>query len=805
MEKKIKVTAQFDMQEFDRDLNRMKDKLKEMYAPSNEARMRSSNAQRLEGLGFSAPGSSSQAKQAFSRASQQDMNELDKYIRKESQHQDKIVQALDNRTKKLKELRKEYEQIVKLGQDDLKLKEDIAKTESSMSRLREVSQQKNVNIAAALDARDQVQANMPHRQRREQQRLHGMERLATAYRHGGITGMGKAGFRMMAANPLGAAAGATALVGAGINLAVPIMRQEDTAERRTFAAQGSAVRNAGYMQENVMQGQGQTNMYWMQENNRAMQKAIKEMDEQRKTDNWKVGGAGAAVAGGLGMAATGVGALPGLALSLGGAAYAGYNFISDENMRNKMLGGLGFNSRRQRYESGLVETAMKNYKQNLESEKSINSFKRMGEKYYNRTGLRNLRAQRTLGINDNQMYGEGGFLGSSLGQGFTEEQALQEMNNIISSGGSTRMARNPQEALKFIRNTSLTNAGSVMGRLSGTLGDSASTEQATIKILAEGMRQGLNGSEFAEEQRKFSQTVAQMVFRSGTETEQGAADIAKSFGSYLEDTTTRGIQGAQGAYQIQQGLSSTSGGIRGAIQAASIMNNKKLGNMTFDQRMSFMDLSEEDINAGGAEVESMAEASELSLEDFKKEAIKVKRNAVGLRNSTDAYKKQYQEAVKTGDKKAARNIMGKYISALSAEDKTFKGKGRSEREAFARSNLSGEQGVVDTTSVTNQLKSGTGRMGDDTEKATARSQQIALEEFNKVKDDLQEAAKSASTMSSAMMEALLEMSAAIKDEGTESVKRFGEALKLYASEIEKERQKAQTRSLYKQPTGGKGK
>jgi len=799
MEKKIKVSAKFDMAEFDRDLDRMKDKLKEMYAPSNQARQTAQTAQRAQSQGLAPSGFAQQAQGLYKATANQDMQQLDNYIKKQATSNSGINKALENRTKQLKELKKEYSDIIKLGEEDLKLKQQIAKTEASVSRLREVNNQKNVNINAAMDARQEIASGLP--QKREQERLSGMRRLGTAYQHGGIGGMGKSAFRMMKQNPFGVASGAAALVGAGINLAVPIMRQEDSAERRTLGAQGRAVSNAGFMQENVMQGNGQTNMFWMGENNKAMQSAIKEMKEQRKTDNWKVGGAAAAVTGGLGMAATGVGALPGLALSAGGAAYAGYNFVSDENMRNKMLGGMGFSGRRQRYESGLVEGAMSNYKENLENEKRLNPFKRMGEQYYDRNGMRNLKAQRQTGLDDEGMYGEGGFLKNILGSGFTQEQGMSMMNQISASGGSTRMSQDPTQALKYVRQMNLTNAGSVMGKLSGTMGGAGETDQATIKILAEGMKQGLNSSDFAEEQRKFASTVSQMVFRSGTQDVEGAQGIAKNFASYLNDKTSRGIQGAEGAYGIQQGISSTSGGIRGAIQASSIMNSSSLGKMSHDQRLSFMDLSEEDIAAGGAEIESMAKAAGVSVEEFKKEAMKVKRNAVGLRSSTDGYKAKYQEAMASGDEEGARDIMGNYISALAAEDKTFKGKGRSEREAFAKSNLSATGAAADDTGVLKELtKDSTGRIGDDTEKSRARSQEIALDEFTKVKDELQQAAENASNMSAAMMEALQGLANAVKQEGTQSVEEFGKNLKLLNEELRKSNQSS---GYQQQPTGGK--
>lgn len=783
MEKKIKISAKFDMQEFDRQVRSIKDKVADMYKPSDFQRARMENARKMEQQGIAPGGFSAQAEQNYRKAVKQDTRELENFIRTQTVNQGKLDKAIENRTKKLKDLKSEYQEIVKLGKEDLKMKEEISKFEASRSRLLSTRAAREQAIGNALEVRNSMQQSL---------RPQGMDRLINAYSHGGMGGMGRAGVRMLRQNPGMAMAGLGNVlggIGTATQMAVPVLRQEDTADRRMLSAQGQTVQGAGYLARNVMNGRAEENFLYSQEQNRAMQNALEEMRRQRRTDLVKGIGSGMGIVGGGlsvagGLASTGVGALPAIGVGLASAGYGAYNFIADEQLRNKTLGGMGFDSYQQRYESGLTQQMMSNFKQNLESEKQLNPFKRMGQQYYEQRGQGNLSMQRQLGLNDNDFYGNMGYLSDTFTSGFDQQQGMRTSQQIIASGGSTRMARNPEDALALNRDLNLTNAGQVMGRLSGTMGGRAESRNATIKVLAEAFNQGLDSSQFAEEQRKFTGAVSEMVYRSGTTDAGGAGAIANNFASFLTGRTGRAIQGAQGAYQAMQGITGEAGGIRGAIQAANIMNDESLGKMSFDQRMAFMNLSEEQINAGGAMVEEMARSAGLSVEEFKKKAVDVKRKGVGLRNSTDKLAETYRKQVGQGDNGGAKRTLGQLEAALMSEDQSiFKGMGVAERESFTKAFATGQQDAGPTGDVEAKIGRDTGRIGDVTQKARARADDIALEQFNRVKDDLRQAAQDASNMNSATMEALMGLANAIKNEGEESVKEFAESLKTLSEEM----------------------
>jgi hypothetical protein len=221
--------------------------------------------------------------------------------------------------------------------------------------------------------------------------------------------------------------------------------------------------------------------------------------------------------------------------------------------------------------------------------------------------------------------------------------------------------------------------------------------------------------------------------------------------------------------------------------------------MGFNEISALMKMSEQDIMAGGMQVQALAEAAGYeNVEDFKKEAIKTKRTNITTRSSTDELIEQYKKA--EGTQKAI--LGGKVLNAMSAEGSLPKGLDRATSESFLKG-ITGESfQQADTTPVTKILgKKGTDKIGDETEKAKARSQEIALDEFVKVKDELSQAATNAQNMTSAMMEALQGLANSIKQEGAESVEEFGKNLKLLNEEMRKQNQTG----IYQQPTGSKGK
>jgi len=580
------------------------------------------------------------------------------------------------------------------------------------------------------------------------------------------------------------------------------------------AQQGGAVQTAGFLSRNIMQGQAMQNYYWAPENQKAMQRAMTEMQRQRKLDTFKLGITGSAISGGLANGGLGLAA---------GLGYGAYNFIADQRMRNRMLSmlpeSMGGGYFKQRYGSQLAQELMQNFEQNRRSERQLKPFKQMGMEYFQKNFMPNLQTQRTLGLTDEELYGKQGYLQGLYGEGFTTRQGRQMTQQLVGAGASTRMARTPEQALQFVRNMDLTNAGQVMGRLSGTLGSTEKSRNATIDILAEGMRKGLDSSDYAEEQRKFASSVSQIVYQAGATGENAAERLTGGFGQFVNRRTTRGLQAAQGAYQTMQNISSSSTGIRGAIQAANIMSDEDLKKLDYNQRMSLMQMSEQRINAGGREIERMAAATGLSTEDFQKKAISVKRKQAGLRSHTQQLIDRAKEIA--GVPKYLRNketsqelenVRADIESALKAEDNATFGKMKKpELESYVNALTREQIGAAPEQGIKKKLKAeGMGRLSDVAIAGMAKSEQAGLEQFNKIKDDIRdtaEATRQMTTSARSAMEALSKLAKVIDEDATKSVEEYAEVFKQIANEMADIQNEGAPAGNWttQQPTGGTGK
>jgi hypothetical protein len=826
MEKKIKISAKFDMQQFDREMRQMKDKLKEMYEPSSIARMRSESARRMEQQGISPTGTAGHAQQAYQQAAKQDARELDNFIKNQVQQQQRLDQALANRTNKLKDLKSQYQEIVKLGQQDLKLKEEIARTESSADRLRTVRRTREEAVSQALDAREQLAAQRPG----------GMERLGTAYRQGGFSGMGRAGGRMLRQMPLSTMVGAAGAVLGGIAtagaMADPIIGQEIAAERTTRGRMGQAITGAGTMAMGMMQGQGTEQMFYAPQTMIAMNRAMREMEQTRAQDAMRMGARGAGILGGAAGGAVTVGALgsfiPGLGTAVGagvggliGGGIGAYNFIADERMRTRAMSSMpnwmpeGWRGQdfQQRYESMLTQDMVSNFQQSREAEIQMDPMRRLAiQQHQQRTGSR-LQTQRLLGIDDDQLFGQGGYIRGGLEAGFTEDMTMQMSQQIGAAGGSTRMARDPVMAMQMARQLNMTNAGQVMGRLSGVMGGQEETEQGTLRILAEGVKRGLDFSEFAGEQRRFTETVANIAYSAGATTPEGLASIAGGFGQFLEDRTTRGIEAAQGAYGTMQQITGQAGGFRGAVQAAMIMEDPELSQLDFDSRMSLAQMSEEQIRAGGSAIRHMATQSGLTLEEFQERALGMKRDMIATRGGTQESIEQLRAAplgAMTQDQ--VDTLRGQVATGLMAEDATFARMKTPEQEAFLTALQRGETATPEEfmKTIGERITEDPTRLGDIEVAGRARGEELALDQFERFRGEIEHAAQSMANMNEMtllLVNGLQQMAETLGENGevTEATNQFAKTMREAVNRLQQDRTTRLVDDIFggEQPTGGR--
>ncbi len=207
----------------------------------------------------------------------------------------------------------------------------------------------------------------------------------------------------------------------------------------------------------------------------------------------------------------------------------------------------------------------------LEGLKAQDPFKRDAIERLQGNATGYLGAQRTLGLNDKDLFG---YLQSSTNAGFMPEQGMQATSSIMGAGGSTSMGRGSVLALQAQRSLNLNNSTNVLGSLSGTLGSAETSKAALIDIFSTAQAMGLDKSKFAAENSKFIQNVAEVVSQSGVTSRAGAANIADQMGNFATGANTmKGLENARSAYEAYKGTTTETSGRTGAINAAVIMRN----------------------------------------------------------------------------------------------------------------------------------------------------------------------------------------------------------------------------------------
>jgi len=255
---------------------------------------------------------------------------------------------------------------------------------------------------------------------------------------------------------------------------------------------------------------------------------------------------------------------------------------------------------------------------------------------YLQTYQTDLGTQRQLGLNDEELRGNGyglggkGFYGKVEDAGFTDQQGRTAASNIIGAGGSTRSARgNSITALQAERNLDVTNASQVLGKLSGSIGSDTGSKDAFIKILAEGTRTGLDGSQYREENRKFIESAATIVNRSGASSSEGLDQILSTVGKFFGgDKTTRGIEAGQNAYELYRQKSVEQTGPTGTMRAAGIIKNPVLNKLDTFSRAALFNIPIDQLTVDNPMVQKLAEnasraGNPISPEQIIQEANKV--------------------------------------------------------------------------------------------------------------------------------------------------------------------------------------
>jgi hypothetical protein len=774
--KEILFAAKVDTREFDQQLKGMQKKISDAMGSFNVAEQ-NSMASRMKAMGLAAPGSPGAAKQ--DQEAKKNARELEGMIKDQWQQARKLNQEIDERLKKLRDIRREEEGIAQTSQRASELAKQRSEVQQDLNRKQADHTVRMQALGETISARQSVQGMRTT--------ATGWGRIANAYSMGsaysgaegtmagmasGVGAAGTAAYRM-AGGWQGLSTMGIGALSAGIQLADPVVRQVAGQNRVMNSAQGSAIQGMNQPLADIYGGRLRSNLFFGSERSQALSDAMKETATNRTMDQMSpyaglvsktlggaaVGQIGGGLVGGIGAGifTGGAAALPGAAAgsmigrgigAAGGFLKGAYDIVSDSHSRDTVLAQFGSESAKKRLESTYAQDTANRMNENLTAAKNKDPLKVMAEQDYTSNYERNLGFQRQLGMNNTQFYGAGGFLDRGQASGFTNEDMMGQASGIIGAGGSSAAGRgNAELAARMSRNMDMTNASSIIGRVSQGLGSAAATEQATIRLTSEGVRLGLDKSEL----RTFVEKNAENAMAAGATSISGISESSKEFGSYFgKNATMADIQGT-GAQNFVQGATSETGTAGGAIKAAKMQSDPVLSKLSTDYKSTLSQMNINQITPDNPVVQAAAKDSGQSVDAIVQSMKGAQNSALTLRSGTQKEVDRLHSMSSEEFESDASGNSGRLIAMMGAErGGAVSNLSNQEMVKLARRVRSGEatqdeiNGAFQTTK--GQIEGGpesTGRQEDLDVAAVAKQQQIVNEQFRTMAGSLASAASAA--------------------------------------------------------------
>lgn len=596
MKKELIISSKFDTSEFDKSVESMQKKLKDLYAPQDQMRMQQQTAQRLQAMGMG--GNMSQPSgSTYAQTTQQGRRELEQSIRSEARIQEQLGKEIAKRSESLKKLRETQKSLVADSKEELAIKEKIAKVEENSARQQETYKQRDEVLNQMIDARNS-----------------GRFGRGSGGMGGGSRG---GGFTPTPAN-MGAAVGAIGSI-SGVTAAVAKATEHLAGfQMRLETAKGSAVSSTtGRDLSDVYGGRSAFEAQWMPERAQAEGLAAEKAKWNRRTDRAMGWGGVGLIGAGL---ATGAASIAGMPFTMGGSALglgaaggmiaAGSASLYNDRNRKSLLGG-------KEYDQLIASQQAQDRLSSYDALKNQDPEKKQTLERFERENQNNLNTQRMLGLSDQGMFGQGGFQQRSAAAGFRPEDAARMSQGIIGAGGSSRMGRNSEFGLQMER-AGYSNSGQILGSLSGSIQSVESNKRATIAIMSEAFKIGLDNTDFAEENRKFTQSAAAIIGRAGAGNEGDQDRISKNLGALVGERTNRGVEAAGGAYERTQERGSDVGGRRGAIRFSEAMKDPLLSKFSTQDLTELLGARPEDLRTDSAFLQSYAIQANTTPEEILK-------------------------------------------------------------------------------------------------------------------------------------------------------------------------------------------
>lgn len=771
MKKQVEFSVRMDTTEFDRSIENIQRKLKDAYATPDMIRMQQVTSQRLGGIGMGGM-MASPGLEAFQKSAQQSRREMDQLIRDQVVGQERLAKALSERLETLSKMKTKQSELVKGTAEELAIKEKIARVEENNNRIKETYKQRDAILNQSIDARERLTPQ-------------GMDRFRQAYREGGIGGAATAAGRMFMQNPLTIGGRMAASAGSALLSGAEMYRAYSGMPLGAESAMGSAVGNtAGRDIGDIYSGRAPFEMVFASKKAQAARMALAYGESTRASDVGSLAGSAALIGGGAAMAFKGgsVGAgfgsaVPGLGTAAGAAAGAApgltlagtgmYNIARNPRLAALALSPLSSTARNY-YESGIAQQIGEKYSGAYDALKQQTPSETAAVDQYQQNFMRNLQAQRSMGMGSKAFYGAGGFM--SGGGEFTPEMMLQMSQGILGAGGSSRAAGGNSLFANQLARKGLTNADAVLGTLSGGLGTSEVTRSATIDILAEGMKLGLDKSEYAEENRRFTQMTAEIISRSGATS--GFGETAGGFGRFVAENTNKGLEAAKGAYEQYQQRSGETSGPRGVMKAAAFMKDEVLSKLSSAEQQALLSIPEEEANTGNLKIQGAASSLGVSpgviISSMKGAYRKSESRFKESDDARDRLKKRGIDIASVDPEKYSqlpKDVQEDIWTITKNQSLEFGNMGVRGTKSTAAGFVGGPEKYgpsVGREAVEAGLVSATGRPEDETVKALSKVSGIVLENFNNMTPALESAAKQTALWTKAVLDSSVALAAALE-------------------------------------------
>jgi hypothetical protein len=601
MNKEVKFLMKFDTSEFDQAIERMQRQLREVYRPADNAIAQRQTASRLEGLGLGGA-MSKPSMEATYKSIQTARTAMGAILKEQSREADKLLRDLTKHSQEEERLVKLQKEKVKGSQEELAIIQQIEKIKNNIYQAQEQFGQRQKTIQQGADAMQ----NLAPKDK--------LERMLLALGGGGMRGgLKEAG--MMGGEwwkGLGMTGQAGAIIGGliaaakGVGVAGDIATAYSGVPLQVASAQGSATQNTfGRPIQSAFAGtQLQDLAFRAHYSKEAAAKAEEQIRTQQHWDQIVTGQWALKTAAKSGLP-------PDAALSLGmiGTVQSAVGATGLLGERRQSLVAGQFNQRMaDKYTALTAEQYAEQYTKMIEDLKKQDPLTTATVEGFANRREGDLAFQRSTGLNYDTFHGTGGFREKSVNSGFMDTQGMAAAQGIIGAGGSTRGATgNAILSMQAQRGFDLTNANEVIGRLSGRMGGSESTNQAFVRMLAEGTRLGLDSSNYVEENRRFMDAASSIIQQSGTGSQAAIADLLQRFGGFVgENRTPAGIEAAKGAFQAYNQATSQTAGPQGALRAAAFLADPVLSKMSGQEQSELAGIDSTHMTVDHPTVKSLA-------------------------------------------------------------------------------------------------------------------------------------------------------------------------------------------------------